>query len=84
MDDMIPDEYFWQIVHYFVVIDTLESLDFIVANPDIPDSFFRLKKKTIFRSDLEKEIEQAKTDIVSFSELFTETIQKFISLKPNK
>lgn len=81
MDDTIPDEYHWQIVHYFVVIDTLESVDFLVCNPDIEDDFFRLKVKTITREELSEDIEKAKEELVSFRELWMETMQKFISLK---
>lgn len=81
MDDTIPDEYYWQIVHYFIVIDTLESVDFLVCNPDIEDDFFRLKVKTITREELAEDIEKAKEELVSFRDLWMEIMQKFISLK---
>jgi YqaJ-like viral recombinase domain len=82
LDDKIPDEYYWQIVQYFLVIDTLESLDFIVSNPDMHDEFFRLKKKTVYRTDFTEDIQKAKEDIVSFyDEIYIPLSQKLISLK---
>lgn len=32
----IPEEYYWQVVQYFVVNDKLEKLYFVGYNPDIP------------------------------------------------
>lgn len=82
LEDKIPDEYYWQIVHYFLVIDTLESLDFIVSNPDMHDEFFRLKKKTVYRSEFIDDIQKAKEDIVSFyTEIYIPLSQQLISLK---
>ena len=83
MENKIPDEYYWQIIHYFIVIDTLESIDFLVCNPDIEDDFFRLKVKTITREELKEDIEKAKEELVSFRELWLEIMNKFISLKTN-
>lgn len=82
LSDSIPDEYFWQVVHYFVVIDDLESLDFIIANPDMYDSFFRMKKITVTRKELTDSIEEAKSALVEFYSEWQEAIQKVISLKP--
>ena len=34
--DVVPSEYYWQVIQYFVVNDNLEILYFIGYNPDIP------------------------------------------------
>lgn len=81
LTDEIPDEYFWQVVHYFVVIDTLESLDFIVANPDIWDDFFRMKKKTVTRKELAEYIEQANNDLADFYKDWTTVLNQLLNLK---
>ena len=62
----IPTEYKPQILHYFIVIDDLESLDFISFDP-------RYKTKplhiiTVTREELADEIEQAKVGLVKFLE----------------
>ena len=82
IENKIPDEYFWQVIHYFIVIEDLESLDFIIANPDMHDSFFRNKTITVTRSELEAQIENAKTALNDFYSEWVEMMNKFISLKP--
>lgn len=84
MMDSIPDEYFWQVIHYFIVIDELESLDFIISNPDMHDAFFRNKVITVTRIELEKDIERAKVDLADFYTEWVAMMQKFISLKPTQ
>lgn len=37
----IPDEYYYQVMHYFIVIDTIDWLDFIVYDP-------RFKEKELY------------------------------------
>ena len=81
LEDKIPDEYLWQVVHYFVVIDDLKELDFIIANPDIPDAFFRIKKKTITREEISHYINIAKDDILTFSRTYTENMNTLLSRK---
>lgn len=82
LEDGIPSEYLWQVVHYFVVIDTLESLDFIVANPDIPDKFYRFKIQNVTREELQECIDIAKQDIELFSEIYTEKLNNLLDKKP--
>lgn len=81
IEDKIPDEYYWQVIQYFVVIDDLQSLDFIIANPDIPDEFFRMKKKTITRSEISEDIERAKLALSDFYIEWTATMHTLLSLK---
>jgi len=66
IEDKLPDEYIWQVVNYFLVIDTLEELDFIIYNPD-----FYLKGKqmhiiNIKRADLKEYIEKAEERLKLF------------------
>lgn len=82
VEDSIPDEYFWQTVHYFICIDTLEELDFTVCNPDVYDSFFRMKTKTVTRDELSEYIEMAKVALANFYPEWIEVMNKLISLKP--
>lgn len=84
LEDGIPDEYFYQVVHYFIVIDELEELDFIICNPDVYDSFFRTKIIKVTRSELERDIENAKLALSDFYTEWIEMMQKFISLKPKE
>ena len=81
MEDKVPDEYFWQSIHYFICIDELEWLDFVIFNPDIYDSFFRKKVIRIYRSDILEHIEKAKTALADFYPEWTAEMQKLISLK---
>lgn len=54
----IPDEYFWQVIQYFIVNEKLEKLYFVGYNPDIP-----LKKMHIIevkREDIAPDIATAR------------------------
>ena len=73
-EDKIPDDYLQQIVQYFIVIDTLEELDFIVFNPNFIKKDKQLWIKTIKREDLKEEIEKAKKDLKDFRKKWLETI----------
>ena len=62
----IPAKYKRQVLHYFVVIEDLESLDFILYNP-----YYQTKPLhiiTVTREELADEIEQAKAGLVKFLE----------------
>lgn len=80
IEDKIPSEYFWQVVHYFVVIDTLESLDFIIHNPEPYDARVRTKIITVTREELKESILMAECAIAEFLALFTEMSAKFIEV----
>ena len=77
--DGIPDEYFWQVVMYFVVIDSLESLSFIVHHPMPYDASVRTKIITVTREDLESQIMSAQMAIFEFLADFQKLSEKFIS-----
>lgn len=76
VNDKIPSEYKWQVVHYFVVIDELEELDFITYHPKFP-----LKEMHIVnvkRADFEEDILDAKEKINNFLEKYNQTLAKLL------
>lgn len=77
----IPSEYYWQVIHYFIVIDTLESLDFIISNPDIADAKYRTKIVTVTRQELASDISRAEEALAEFYGEYTEMIQIFLSIE---
>lgn len=72
----LPSEYKWQVVHYFVVIDELEEVDFISYNPNLQGK--TLHVITVKREDLEEEIEEAKYKIEDFIEKYNQTLSQLI------
>ena len=75
----IPEEYFWQVVQYFIVIDELESLDFIIYNPEIYDKHFRMTKITVTRDEMSQFIQQAKQALTVFREEWLDTLKIFVN-----
>lgn len=78
----ISDEYFWQVVHYFVVFDDLECLDFVACNPDMYDEYFRKRTITVTRQDLQESIDLAKEALEKFHNEFLAIAERCINLKP--
>lgn len=78
LDDKIPEEYFWQVVHYFIVFDDLMELDFIVYNPDFYAEELRIQTRKITRESIADKIEYAKNELVEFRQMWLETAQKFM------
>lgn len=79
MEREIPTEYFWQVVHYFVIIDELEELDFIVYNPEVYDPKLRMVTITVTRAELEEDITKAQDEIRKFRVEWVETMKKVVS-----
>jgi len=77
IQNKIPDEYKWQVVMYFIVIDTLEELDFIIYNPEIYDEDYRMHVINVKREDLQEEIQKAEEAIKEFRKEWVETIKTF-------
>lgn len=71
------DKYIWQIVHYFIVIDDLEELDFVVFNPNISKDK-QMHIINIKREDILEEIEEGKKRIEAFREIWVEHIKLLI------
>lgn len=78
LDDKIPEEYFWQVVHYFIVFDDLEELDFIVYNPDFYAEELRIKTIKVTRAELAEKIEYAKMELAEFRAMWQATAQEFL------
>src|SRR3990167_3681731 len=72
--DAIPAEYKWQVVHYFVVIDELEELDFVTYHPKF--SLKEIHIVNVKRTELEEEIKEAKEKIAMFLEKYNQTLAK--------
>ncbi len=64
VESEIPKTYLPQVVHYFMILESLEWLDFMVYNPDFEAKPFHIVRVT--REDLEKEIEAAKKNYLKF------------------
>jgi len=58
--------YFWQVVNYFVVIDSLKSLDFVLYNPDFYKKKYKLHIIKVKRSEIDEFIKLAKERIEEF------------------
>lgn len=79
MSDDIPDEYFYQVIHYFIVIESLQKLTFIIHNPLPYDASVRTKMITVTREQLESQIMSAQMAIFDFIADFQKLSEKFIS-----
>lgn len=75
----VPDEYRWQIVHYFIVIDTLQAVNFTIFNENIKDANCRMKTWRITREDMQVYINQAKEELASFKVEWDESKKALIS-----
>lgn len=60
----VPDEYWWQVVQYFVVNPKLEKLYFVGYNPDIPVHPYHCIE--VVREDIEEDVDKAKTSQSEF------------------
>ena len=80
LDGRIPEEYLWQAVQYFLVLDELEELDFVIFNPNIIDPKLRVRTVSVARNSLEKEISEAKEALVKFRAEWTEAQKKLVAL----
>jgi hypothetical protein len=84
VQDKIPDEYYWQVIMYFIVIESLQSLDFIIHSPHPYDERVRTKRITVTREELLPDIQRAEMAIFDFiaefkevSTLFIENVKKY-------
>lgn len=62
----IPDDYYWQVVQYFVVNPRLELLHFVCYNPDIPVHPLHIipKRRAEIAEDIEK-ARQTQTEVLA-------------------
>lgn len=78
IENKIPDEYKYQILTYFLVIEDLEELDFIIYNPDFHLQNKRLKIITITREELKEELQQVELKLYEFRAIWIENIKKIL------
>lgn len=69
-------DYKWQLVHYYVVIPTLKTLDFVTDDSRIALDSLRTHITPTKRSDYEEDIKNAKEKLKTFFEEVEEEIQK--------
>ena len=74
LENKVPTEYKWQVVHYFIVNEELEELDFIVYNPDIYLPSLNVKIINIKREDIQEDIKKAIEQIDKFVIKWQESI----------
>ena len=72
-EGVIPKEYKWQVVNYFLVCDTLKELDFVVYDPRIINDKLKITVINIKRARLKADIAKAKEALVEFHEKWKET-----------
>lgn len=91
IDRHIPSEYLPQVIHYFIVIEELESLDFVIFDPRIQQKEFQMMVITVTRKELEKAINIRKMQYELFRkewdelklQLLTQSIKSY-DAKPKK
>lgn len=66
IEGKIPDEYIWQVVHYFVCISKLQSLDFIIFNENMKVKECRSHTFKVTREMLSDRIAEAEKGLSSF------------------
>lgn len=71
----IPDEYQWQVVNYFLVVDDLEWLDFVVYDPRILRDELQLTVVRVTREELAEKIEEAEIKLDTFIEGWKEAYE---------
>ncbi len=74
----VPDEYFWQVIQYFVVNEKLEKLYFVGYNPDIPVHPMHIIE--VKREDIKLDIEKARTSQEQFLEEVDNILKEIIKL----
>lgn len=78
IENKIPDEYYEQVMMYFIVFPELEQLDFIAYCPDFYMEEKQINVITITRKELQVDIEEAKIKIVEFRKMWIEWIKKLL------
>lgn len=72
----IPKEYKWQVVNYFLVCETLKSLDFVVYDPRIINDDLKLTVVSVTRKDMQPDIDAALERIPMFHARWREVYDK--------
>ena len=73
---VIPKEYYWQVVQYFIVNEKLETLDFLPYDPRIKLNKLQLVPIRVTRKELQKDIDKAMERLLKFREKWMEEQEK--------
>ena len=68
IENKIPDDYLYQVCHYFIIMDDLETLDFVIFNNEVIDGLKDFHIITVTRQDLQEYIDKANTKLEWFKE----------------
>ncbi len=80
LEDKIPKVYFHQVVHYFLVIEDLEELDFIIGNFDCSKEIPQIYIITVTREELQKDIDKATKKLKEFKTKWDTLKDKLIKI----
>ena len=72
LEDKVPDEYKAQVVNYFLVMEDLQWLDFVIYNPDVSSEIPSIHVIKITRKDMQKEIDKAEWRLLDFKDKWSE------------
>lgn len=75
VDGVVPKEYEWQVVHYFLVCDDLKELDFVIYDPRIIKKEKQLCIIPVKRKDVDNKVAEARERLVEFHEKWREVYQ---------
>lgn len=78
LTNAVPDDYYWQVIQYFVVNDKLQKLYFVGYNPDIPTHPMHVIE--VKRESLQNEIKQARVDQVAFLTEVDKVLSKLVKI----
>lgn len=76
-DGETPYEYLGQVLAYFIVVEDLKELDFVIYDPRIKKEQYKLNIKTVTREELQEEIEEAEYKLENFRELWLKELTNF-------
>jgi hypothetical protein len=68
LDGVVPSEYHWQVVNYFLVNESLKDLDFLIYDPRIIRPELRLTIIPVHRKDVADDIARARSAVIDFHE----------------
>lgn len=80
----IPDDYLAQVIHYFIVINTLQTLDFVVYDPRIQSKKHQLYRVRVTREDLLAKILEHEQKYLMFRALWDDIEYKVMNIKETK
>lgn len=74
LENIVPKEYYWQAINYFLVLEDLEILNFVIYNPNVK-GINNLHIIKVNRADLAKDIDKANKEILLFKKEVQDSIE---------